>query len=113
MPNVVNCRKCGTLFIQNGKKELCDKCLDAQNKLIAEMNSFVINSPEETITIDTLLAKFQMSRKEFENLYLSGKFVRIAKKLVTKCPKCGKEILVEGSSNFLCNECAKKLQNQI
>ena len=113
MPNVVNCRKCGTLFIQNGKKELCDKCLDAQNKLIAERNSCVINSPEETITIDTLLARFQMSRKEFENLYLSGKFVRIAKKLVTKCPKCGKEILVEGSSNFLCNDCAKKLQNQI
>ena len=113
MPNVANCRKCGALFIQNNKKELCDKCIDAQNKMIADINSYVINSTEETMPIEHLFNKFQMTRKEFENLYFAGKFVRIAKKLTTKCAKCGKEILVEGSSNFLCNECAKKLQSQI
>lgn len=113
MANVANCRKCGALFIQNNKKELCDKCIDAQNKMIADINSFVINSTEDTMPVEAILIKFQMTRKEFENLYFSGKFVRIAKKLTTKCAKCGKEILVEGSSNFLCNECARKLQDQI
>lgn len=113
MPNVANCKKCGALFIQTGKKELCDKCVDAQNKLISDMNSFVINSKDEIIPLDTLLSKFDMSRKEFDSLFYAGKFVRIAKKVTVNCAKCGKEILIEGSSNFLCNECAKKLQNQI
>ena len=55
----------------------------------------------------------QMNRKEFDNLYFAGKFVRVAKKLTIKCAKCGQEVLLDGSSNFLCNSCAKKLQNQI
>ena len=113
MPNVVNCKKCGALFIQNNKKELCDKCLEEQNKIISDMNSYVINSPEETIPVEKLLEKFQMNRKEFDNLYFAGKFVRVAKKLTIKCAKCGQEVLLVGSSNFLCNSCAKKLQNQI
>ena len=40
MANVANCKKCGALFLQSGKRDICDKCFEEQNKLISEINSY-------------------------------------------------------------------------
>lgn len=113
MANVANCKKCGTLFLQTSKRDICDKCFEAQNKMLSEINTFVITSPEETIPIEVILQKFNLTKDEFESFYLAGKFVKIGHKVTFVCSKCGKTVPIANKTNFICNSCAKKLQNEI
>lgn len=113
MPQAVNCKKCGALFLKTGKSDLCNKCLDAQNQKVSEMNSFVITSTEEFIPLETLLVKFDMSRNEFEELYSLGKFVRVAKKVTMLCSGCKKNVPIENKTGGLCAACTRKLQSEI
>lgn len=113
MANVANCKKCGALFLQTSKRDICDKCFEEQNKLVNEINTYVINSIEETIPLDILLEKFNLKRDEFESLYVAGKFVKISQKVTMKCAKCGNIVPIANKTNLLCSACAKKLQNEI
>ena len=48
MANVANCKKCGALFLQTSNRiEVCDKCFEEQNKLLSEINTFVIISQSQ------------------------------------------------------------------
>ena len=113
MANVANCKKCGTLFLQTSKRDICDKCFEAQNKILSEINTYVITSPEPTVPLDELLKKFNITRDEFEAFYLAGKFVKIGQKVTFICAKCGKEVPIANKTNFICSVCAKKLQSEI
>lgn|SRR5574344_351482 len=113
MTNVANCKKCGALFLQTSKRDICDKCFEEQNKMVSSINSFVINYPEPTIMLDIVLEKFSLSVDEFESLFLAGKFVKISQKVTIKCAKCGNIVPIAYKTNFICNSCAKKLQNEI
>lgn len=113
MANVANCKKCGALFLQTSKRDICDKCFEEQNKMLSEINKFVITSPEETIPLEDLLKKFNLTKDEFEAFYLAGKFVKIAQKVTFVCAKCGNVVPIANKTNFICAACAKKLQNEI
>ena len=63
MANVANCKKCGALFLQTSRRDICDKCFEEQNKLLSDINKFVISSPEETIPLDDLLKKFNLPKE--------------------------------------------------
>ena len=56
MANVANCKKCGALFLKTSR-DICDKCFEAQNKMVSEINSFVILSQDETISLDSIPPK--------------------------------------------------------
>ena len=113
MANVANCKKFGALFLQTSKRDICDKCFEEQNRIVNEMNSYVINAPEDTVPLDKLLEKFNMKIDEFESLYVAGKFVKISQKVTMKCSKCGNIVPIANKTNLLCSSCAKKLQNEI
>ncbi len=114
MANVANCKKCGALFLQTSNRiEVCDKCFEEQNKLLSEINTFVIMYPEEHIALEDILKKFNLTIDEFESFFSAGKFVKIAQKVTMKCAKCGKIVPIAGKTNMLCSACAKKLQNEI
>ena len=113
MANVANCKKCGVLFLQTSKRDICDKCFDEQNKMVADINSFVIRSQEETIALDVILKKYNLSADEFDALYNAGKFVRIGQKVTIKCAKCGNIVPISNKANLLCASCARKLQSEI
>jgi uncharacterized OB-fold protein len=112
MANVANCKKCGTLFLKTSR-DICDKCFEAQNKMVSEINSFVILSQDETISLDSILEKYNLSRSEFEELFNAGKFVRIAKKVTIVCTKCGNVTPIENKKGTLCSVCAKKIQSEL
>ena len=84
MTNVANCKKCGALFVQTAKRDICDKCFEEQFKLVNEINDYVINAPVESIFLDNLLTKFNLKLSEFEELYQAGKFVKISQKVTMK-----------------------------
>ena len=113
MPNVANCKKCGALFIQSSKRDICDKCFEQQNKMVSDINSFVELYPIETISREEVLEKFNLPKAEFESLLAAGKFVRVAKKITIVCTKCGKVVPIANATNSLCNDCTRKLQNEI
>lgn len=113
MANAANCKKCGTLFIQSSKRDICDKCFEIQNKMVSELNTFVVMYPEESIPVELVLEKFSLTKTEFEALLAAGKFVRVSKKITMICTKCGKVTPVASATNSLCNECTRKLQNEI
>ena len=113
MANVANCKKCGALFVQTAKRDICDKCFEEQFKLVNEINDYVINAPVESIFLDNLLTKFNLKLSEFEELYQAGKFVKISQKVTMKCAKCGNIVPIANKTNMLCSACAKKLQNEI
>lgn len=112
MANVANCKKCGALFLQTSKRDICDKCFEEQNKMLSELNSFVM-AHDDPVSIEILLKKFNMTKDEFEAFYLAGKFVKIAQKITFVCAKCGKVTPIANKTNFICSTCAKKLQNEI
>lgn len=112
MQEVRNCRKCGALFIKKGKeqRDLCDKCLKYQEDLLNSVQEFVERTPGTMITQTELMEQFNIPLKEFEYLYLKGKFIRIAKQLIINCKICHKEAPALGNSNMVCAECAKKIE---
>lgn len=113
MANVANCKKCGTLFLQTSKRDICDKCFEVQNKLISEINTFVVMSKDEFVPLEDVLEKFDIPRADFEEMFAAGKFVRIVKKVTMKCTKCGHIVPIENKTGTLCVQCTKKLQNEI
>lgn len=113
MANVANCKKCGTLFLQTSKRDICDKCFEEQNKLLSEINTYVIMYPEQMIPLEEVLDKFNLSINEFEAFFAAGKLVKITQKISMVCSKCGKTVPIAGKTNRLCSACAKKLQNEI
>lgn len=113
MANVANCKKCGALFLQTSRKDICDKCFEEQNKMLSEINTYVLTSQEETVSIEEILKKFNLTKDKFEELYLAGKFVKIGQKVTFTCAKCGRTVPIANKTNFICAMCAKKLQNEI
>lgn len=113
MANVANCKKCGVLFLQTSKRDICDKCFEEQNKMISEINKYVICAQEETIPLEEIFDKFPITRNEFEELFATGKFVRVATKLTMVCTKCKNVVPIANKTGTLCPICAKKLQNEI
>ena len=113
MANVANCKKCGALFLQASKRDICDKCFEAQNKMLSEINDFVMNLGEETVPMEVLMEKFNISLKEFESMFAAGKFVKIAKKVTFVCSKCGQTFPISFKTNSICGDCARKLQDEL
>ena len=113
MANVANCKKCGALFLQTTKRDICDKCFELQNKMLSELNTYVLMNTEPTVSVDELLKKYKLTPDEFEAFYVAGKFVKIAQKVTMVCSKCGQVVPIAGKSNNLCNICARKMQSEI
>ncbi len=113
MANAANCKKCGALFLQTSKRDICDKCFEEQNKLVSDINTYVLTAPAETVPLEEILTRFNLKVDEFEALFLAGKFVKVAQKVTMKCAKCGNIVPIAGKTNQLCSNCAKKLQNEI
>ena len=92
MANVANCKKCGVLFLQTSKRDICDKCFEEQNKMISEINRFVLMAEEPEVPLETIFEKFPITRNEFEEFFVAGKFVRVATKITMICTKCGNKV---------------------
>lgn len=104
-----NCKKCGKLF-QKNIRDICDTCYELQNKLINDICQFVLNSDNNFVTREEIMTQFKISPKDFENFFLSGKFVSISDKLKLKCIRCSNEFIAGRKASFICDNCAKKLK---
>ena len=65
------------------------------------------------VPVEEIFAKFPITRNEFEEFFVAGKFVRVATKISMICTKCGNKVPIANKTGTLCAMCAKKLQNEI
>ena len=105
---LINCKKCGALFVAKSNETLCNNCVNEQNELIENIIKYVI-ALDKPIFVDELLQKYNITFECFQSLYTASKFIRIANKLKAKCVACGEEISLENRTNFLCDKCLDKV----
>ena len=112
MSNLINCPKCGTLFIKKNR-DICDKCFQEQLDLIDDIIDYVEKSPLENVHIKMVLEKFQLSMNELEYFITNCKLAQIEKKLVMNCTKCGVLMNINTSFSTLCKKCSYELKSQV
>ena len=81
--------------------------------MISEINKFVLMEESPEVALEDIFAKFPISRNEFEELFIAGKFVRVQTKITMICSKCGNKVPIANKTGTLCAICAKKLQSEI
>lgn len=112
MAKLINCVKCGTLFLQT-KWDYCDKCFNEQVELLKNIIHFVENSETKPVHTDEIISHFNLSLKEFESYLSAGKFIKLGKDLVFNCTSCGDITTVENSFSFICPKCSNKIKNNV
>lgn len=112
MPQLINCPKCGTLFIKKNR-DVCDSCFQKQVELIENITKFVKTSPLEQVHIKTIIEEFDMTIKDFEHLLSSCKFGAIEDKLVTNCTKCNDIMPVTYASYRVCKKCTEEMKKDV
>lgn len=111
MSKLINCSKCGTLFLKKNK-DICDKCVKEQLVIIDEIIEYVSSSPLEKIHITTIVERFKITMNEMEQFLSSCKLASVDKKLTFNCIKCNTLMPVESSFSFsfVCKKCIQEMK---
>lgn len=109
MSKLINCSKCGTLFIRK-TRDICEKCYKDQLALIDEIIEYVSTSPLEKVHIKTIIENFNITMNEFEQFLNSFKLASIEKKLIFNCIKCNSVTPVESPFSFVCKKCIQEMK---
>lgn len=109
MSNLINCSKCGTLFIKK-QKDMCDKCIKEQQELINSIIEYVSESPLEKVHLNTIVEHFKITMKELEQFITSFKLASIEKKLTFTCIKCNNTLPLEVPFSFVCKKCIQEMK---
>lgn len=109
MKKLINCPRCGKLFIPT-KWEICDDCYDKYKRLNKGILDFINNSPEESIHINNIIEEFNITAKELEALLSQCKLIDFAGKIVFNCLTCGELSTAEQCYSFVCKKCSQKIK---
>lgn len=111
MSSLINCSKCGTLFLRKNR-DICEKCYKDQLVLITEIIEYVTSSPLDKIHLKTIVEHFKITMNEFEQFLTSCKLAPVEKKLIFNCIKCNSITPVESSSSFsfVCKKCIQEMK---
>jgi hypothetical protein len=109
--NLINCKKCGVLF-QKKLRDICDKCLEKENKSVEQIEKYIKNCSAQFISFEMINQKTGIELEEIEELYKKGRLTIITDRLLAKCKICGVEIkCTQGKSNF-CAKCLNEVLSE-
>lgn len=112
MSKLINCPKCGKLFLST-KWEVCDSCYQKHVDITDGIIKFVRMSESSTVHVNKILERFNIPAKEFESYLSAGKFIPIASKIVFNCRSCNELTTAEGCFSFVCNKCSQKIKTDV
>lgn len=104
---LANCKECGVLFLKT-KSDLCDKCIQAEQELIQNINEFCAAKSE--VTLEELVVQFRVPQNKLEKFLIERKLVQIMDKLVLKCKSCGVEFTLTNQGRLHCKKCSEKME---
>ncbi|WP_088044063.1 hypothetical protein [Bacillus sp. EAC] len=111
MNNAINCARCFTLTVQNGKSKLCPKCQKIDNAWLEVVLNYLRQRENRTATIVQVLNATLVTEEWIYEWVRDGKILqRHFPNIGIPCPKCG-ENLTDGVS--LCSGCKGKLARSL
>jgi len=104
MNNPINCERCFSLTVQNGKSKLCQKCQKIDNAWLEIVLDYLRKRENRTATIVQVLNATLVNEEWIHDWVRQGKILqRHFPNIGLPCPKCG-ESLTDGVS--LCQSCS-------
>lgn len=104
MNNPINCARCFSLTVQNGKSKLCQKCQKIDNAWLETVLDYLRKRENRTATIVQVLNATLVNEEWIYEWVRDGKIMqRHFPNIGIPCPKCG-DNLTDGVS--LCQSCS-------
>ncbi|MGE8206888.1 TIGR03826 family flagellar region protein [Heyndrickxia sp. NPDC080065] len=110
MAELQNCPRCGTLYVRNSFRDVCEKCYKEEEKKYEIVYTFLKKQENRSATKDIVVEKTGVDEE------LIFKWIRKGRLQLTRfpnlgypCAKCG-TIIREGK---LCTNCISTIQNDL
>lgn len=110
MRNVRNCPECGRVFTYDGRRNLCPRCIENEEKQYALVRKYVKDNPGASITEvaegtevdeDLILRFLREGRLHSKGLEAAN--------ITSECARCGKQIL----TGRYCQDCLLKMAKEL
>jgi|GEM_PF-847784 len=107
---LINCKNCGKLFSKK-LRDICDECLEKDNRNIDNVEKYVRNSSEQFISYETISRATGIKVEEIAELYKKGRLTVLSGRLIVKCKICGVEVKGIQGKVSLCAKCLSDVMN--
>ena len=111
---LINCRKCGALFIKTSR-DICEECFKDEVDLSEKVKSFIQSSTKIgklKVTTEEILKATKLTSRQFEELFEKGRLFSVMAKITVKCKFCAIEFECEQKPGFICPKCLKKFSDK-
>ncbi|RAK19922.1 flagellar operon protein (TIGR03826 family) [Anoxybacillus vitaminiphilus] len=110
MAELINCPRCGRLFIKNRFRDVCEQCYREEEQLFEKVYQFLRKRENRTATMAQVVKETGVSERLIVKWIKAGRIKLVHfPNLGYPCEKCGKMIR-EGR---ICKECNMDLQKQL
>ncbi|WP_044749211.1 TIGR03826 family flagellar region protein [Bacillus alveayuensis] len=110
MAELMNCPRCGRLFIKNQFRDVCEQCYREEEQLFEKVYQFLRRRENRTATMAQVVEATGVSERLIIKWIKAGRIKLVHfPNLGYPCEKCGKTIR-EGR---ICKECNIDLQKQL
>lgn len=110
MAELKNCPKCGSLYVQNSVRDVCEKCYREEEKQYEMVYKFLKKRENRSATKDTVVEETGVEEELIFKWVRKGR-LQLAQfpNLGYPCAKCG-TIIREGK---LCTKCISNIRNDL
>jgi flagellar operon protein (TIGR03826 family) len=110
MAELMNCPKCGRLFVKSQFRDVCEQCYREEEALFEKVYQFLRKRENRTATMAQVVKEAGVSERLITKWIKAGRLKLVQfPNLGYPCEKCGKMIR-EGR---ICKECNIDLQKQL
>lgn len=110
---LVNCKKCGTLFFKTSGREICEECFKKELDVIDNIKRVVQNSEQDKIPLEDLPKITGIELADLKDLIERGRLFAILPKISLKCRFCGIELADDEKTSFTCKSCLLKFSPKV
>ena len=111
MSQLINCKKCGKLF-RKKLRNICDECLEKENRVINKINDFIKIYTEPFVSISVISENTDISAEEIEELFNKSRLSDFANRITIKCKICGNETKAIERKGHFCLKCINQHFNE-
>lgn len=109
--NVINCRRCGTLF-QKKSRTVCDRCIEIEKEHMRTISKFVETS-SELVTLRQISEGTGISFDDVDEIYKGGQLLTYTtNRIVVKCGICNQDKKGSEMKGYFCEKCYEKMAEE-
>ncbi|WP_335871558.1 TIGR03826 family flagellar region protein [Bacillus sp. 2205SS5-2] len=110
MSEILNCPNCGSIYVKNQFREVCDACFRTEEKKFEEVSKFLRVRENRSALPEMIIEKTGVDEALLHKWVRKGRLnVRHFPNLGYPCERCGK-LIKEGK---LCGDCAGEITKDL